>query len=190
MIGILRKRQLVRRDTTGSDPFTSIHRTVQWSVILDLSKDFDERRKVFEQTFQLVRYCLPAVSSADQPEPELWAQFERIVPQILSLRTHCLWPEPPVDLPPSFAKVLSDMATYMWHAGLFKEGENALKMAEHILDDKDRIGKENPLRGDIHEHLAIFASFNGVSERDQALQRRHAAIDARKAAYSLIPQAR
>jgi hypothetical protein len=186
MIGVLRKRQLVRRDTTGSKPFVSIHRTVQWSVILDLSKDVDARRKVFQRTFHLVRNCLPAVSSVDQPEPTLWAQFERFVPQILSLRTHCLWPEPPVDLPTGFASVLSDMATYMWHAGLFRDGADALRTAEHILDDND-VGKENPLRGNVHEHLAIFASFNGVSQRQEALDRRHAALEARKAAHDLIP---
>lgn len=186
MIGVLRKRQLVRRDTTASRPYISIHRTVQWSVILDLSKDTDERWRIFEQAFILVRRCLPSVSSADQPEPELWAQFERFVPQILSLRTHCLWPEPPVELPPSFAKVLSDMATYMWHAGLLKDGADALETAEHILDDNG-ISKKNPLRGNVHEHLGIFASFNGVSERDAALERRHDALEARKAAHIAIP---
>lgn len=186
MIGVLRRRQLVRRDTTGSRPYLSIHRTVQWSVILDISKDTDERWKVFEQSFQIVRHCLPEVSPVDQPEPEFWTQFERFVPQVFNLRTHCLWPEPPVELPTAFAQVLSDMATYMWHAGLFKDGTEALKTAEHILDDND-IGKKNPLRGNVHEHLGIFASFNGVSERDAALDRRHKAIEARRAAHKAIP---
>ena len=162
---------------------------MQWSVILNLSKDFAARKRAFEQTFELVRYCLPEVSSTDQPEPNAWAHFEKYVPQILNLRSHCLWPEPPVELPIGFAQVLSDMATYMWHAGLFKDGEEALETAEHILDDNN-VGREHPLRGRIHEHLGIIASFSGVSERDAVVERRILALEARTASHDTIPAGR
>lgn len=126
------------------------------------------------------------VSPIDNPEPEKWAQFEKYVPQILNLRTHCLWPEPPVQLPENFAQVLSDMATYMWHAGLMSEGYDALETAESILDDND-VGDENPLRGNIHEHLGIIASFSGVSRREECMSRREKALQARKTAHAEIP---
>ena len=77
----------------------------------------------------------------------------------------------------------------MWQAGLFSEGTDALYTAEHILDDQ-HIGDENPLRGNIHEHIGIFASFNGVSEREECMVRRHKARKARQASHSQIPKGR
>ena len=35
----LRQRQLIRRNTSGAEPFLTIHRTVQWAVLLRLSED-------------------------------------------------------------------------------------------------------------------------------------------------------
>jgi hypothetical protein len=75
------------------------------------------------------------------------------------MRDHCIWPEPPMDLFLDFAQVLSDMATFMWHTGLLAQGIDALRTAEHIL---------------------------GVKFRDEAMSRRHKAIEARTASHRLI----
>ncbi|KAL8838628.1 MAG: hypothetical protein Q9170_002074 [Blastenia crenularia] len=132
---------------------------------------------------------MPVVSSIDNPEPELWAEFEKYVPQILNMRMHCVWPEPPVELSLEFAQVLSDMATFMWHAGLLAEATDALQTAEHILDHHD-VGNKNPLRSNIHEHIGIVASHKGVSQRDEAMSRRDKAIVARIACHDAIPKGR
>ena len=160
---------------------------MQWNVLLDLSKNYEHRWQVLSQALDLLRKGMPSVSPIDNPEPDKWADFEKYVPQVLSVRTHCLWPEPPVELPPDFAQVMSDLATYMWQAGLFSEGTDALYTAERIIDDQN-VDNKNPLRGNIHEHIGIFASFNGVSEREECMIRRHKARKARQASHFQIPK--
>lgn len=117
-------------------------------------------------------------SPLDIPEPEKWPKFELYVPQVLNVRTHCLWPDPPVELPVDFAQVLSDLATYMWHAGLASEGHKALDTAIHVMDDED-VKREDPRRGDIEAKLGILMSFNGVSDRRETLEHRKQAWEIR-----------
>lgn len=55
----LRKRHLIRREASTSDPYIAIHRTVQWNVLLFLSKNYQHRWEVFQQAFILVKDALP-----------------------------------------------------------------------------------------------------------------------------------
>ncbi|KAI0901758.1 hypothetical protein F4806DRAFT_490232 [Annulohypoxylon nitens] len=184
-IGSLRNRQLVDRDTSGSLQFLRIHRTVQMAVLHDLSSRPDLRRQSCDMAFALVQEVLPKVSSIDNPEPGAWTEFRKYAPHILTIRAHCVWPEPPIELSLDFAQVLSDMSTYMWHAGLLADGIDALRTAEHILDVHD-VGIDHHLRGNIEEHIGICASFRGVRFRDEAMSRRHKAILAREASHKKI----
>lgn len=130
----LRSRHLVGRDTSGSLHYLTIHRTVQLAVLHDLSKTPELRRIAFTQAFTIVEHAMPKVSSTDNPEPSMRSDLQKYVPHFLSMRAHCLWPEPPMELNVGFAQVLSGMATFMWHAGLLTEGIDAMQTAEHILD--------------------------------------------------------
>lgn len=186
MIRNLRTRQLVKRDTSESDPFLSMHRTLQWSILHSLSKDSDLRWEFFRQALALLQRGVPEVSRLQEPEAEKWPQFEKYAPQVLSLRTHCLWPEPAVEFPVDFAEVLSNMGTYMWHAGLLDTGSKSLLNAEEILDNK-QVDRDNELRGDLHVNLGIIFSFTGVSEREVSMQRRLEALDIRWKHYEDIP---
>lgn len=155
------------------------------AVLYDLSRAPEIRKEAYSRAFAVVKDALPNVSSIDNPEPGAWATFEKYVPHILSIRTRCLWPQPPLELTMDFAQVLSDMATFMWHAGLFRKNLDALQTAEHILDTH-KIGNEHHLRGNIHQHIGITASHIGVSLRDEAMERRRLAIVARAASHKLI----
>ena len=119
----LQRRQLIRRDVSGAEPHLATHRTVQWNVLLHLSKDFVHRWEVFQQAFRLVRDVLPADSPFIVPSSDTWPTLQKYGAYILSLRAHCLWPDPPIELPVNFAQVLSDMGTYMWHPGKLPEGQ-------------------------------------------------------------------
>ncbi|KAL9015104.1 MAG: hypothetical protein Q9173_000285 [Seirophora scorigena] len=187
MTRILRRRQLVRRETSGVEPYLSIHRSLQWSIIVDLSRIHDHRWSVYHQAFVLLRRGMPMSSPIQVPEPNEWPQFERYTPQILNLRTNCLWPEPPVDLPVDFAHILSDMGTYMWHPGLVDDGSEALETAEHILDERG-VGETEPLRGDILGNLGILSGFAGVSQREKGMNRRLEALKMRKEVHEDIPK--
>lgn len=187
MTRILRRRQLVRRETSGGEPFLSIHRSLQWSILVDLSRVHDHCWQVYHRAFVLLRRGMPMSSPIQVPEPKKWPQFERYTPQILNLRTHCLWPEPPVDLPVDFAHILSDMGTYMWHAGLVDDGSDALETAEDILN-KRGVVEIDPLRGDILGNLGILSGFAGVSQRKKGMERRLEALKIRKEVYDEIPK--
>lgn len=122
---------------------------------------------------------MPTTSPLDIPEPEKWPQFQKYVAQVLNIRMRCLWPDPHVELSVDFAEVLSDLGTYMWHAGLTSDGDDALRTAIQIMDDRD-IHEEDPRRGDACAKLGILLSYNGVSDRRQTLRLRKKALDIRQ----------
>lgn len=155
--------------------------------IVDLSRVHDHRWSVYHQAFVLLRRGMPMSSPIKVPEPNKWPQFERYTPQILNLRTHCLWPEPPVDLPVDFAHIMSDMGTYIWHVGLVDDGSEALETTEHILDER-RVGEIEPLRGDVFGNLGILSGFAGVSQRKEGMNRRLKALKVRKEVHEDIPK--
>lgn len=183
----LRKRQLIRREASTSDPYIATHRTVQWNVLLFLSKNYQHRWEVFQQAFRLVKDALPEDSPFVLPSPDKWPKFQKYGPHILSLRSHCLWPDPPIELPVNFAEVLSDMGTFMWHAGKVPEGEEALQTAANVLDD-NKVEEDNPVRADVYNLLGIITSFDGVSERKRSMDLRYKAHNARKLEFEGIPQ--
>ena len=185
----LERRQLVQRDVSGAEPYLATHRTVQWNILLQLSRDFVHRWEVFQQAFRLVRDVLPADSPFIVPSSDTWPRFQKYGAHILSQRAHCLWPDPPIELPINFAQVLSDMGTYMWHAGKLPEGQEALKTAVTIMD-KNELEDDHPLRANAYEMLGIMSSFEGVSKRWHSMDLRYKALEARKLSYDSIPRSK
>ena len=185
----LKRRQLIRRDVSHAEPYLTTHRTVQWNVLVHLSKDVMHQWDVFQQAFRIVRGVLPAKSPFIAPSSNTWLTFQKYGAHILSLRAHCLWPHPPIELPVNFAQVLSDMGTHMWHAGKFSEGQEAMKTAVTIMD-KNELENNHPLRPNAYEMLGILSSFEGVSERKQSMDLRYKALKARKLSYDSIPRSK
>ena len=182
----LEQQQLIRLDVSGAEPYLATHRTVQRNVLLYLSGDPAQRRNVFHQALRLVRDVLPADSTFIVPSSEEWPEFQKYGPHILSLRAHSLWPDPSIELPVNFAQVLSDMGTYMWHAGKLPEGQEALETAVNIMDENE-LEDNQPLRANAYEILGIMSSFEGVSERKHSMDLRYKALEARKLSYDSIP---
>jgi hypothetical protein len=135
----------------------------------------------------LLRRGCPLVSPLDIPEPEKWPEFERYVPQILSVRSHCLWPDPPIQPPIDFADLLSDLATYMWHAGLAEAGHDALETVVDVYD-REHVPEQDERRSNVYSRLGILISFNGVSDREETLKYRLKAMDIRQKAFDKIPK--
>ena len=185
----LRQRQLIRRDTSKAQPFLTIHRTVQWNVLLRISEDFKKRQSIFRLAFALVKDVLPEANPLTVPEPEKWPAYEKHGRQILALRTRCLWPEPSVELCEDFGQVLADMGTFMWHAGKFTEAMTALETAEQIIDQNETEAS-NPLRANVYSILGIISSFEGVRQRARSMEYRHKAISARGKSLGEIPPAK
>jgi tetratricopeptide (TPR) repeat protein len=183
----LRSRQLIRRDTSGKTSYVSMHRVVQWNVLLDLSADYNKRWGCFQEAFDIVKAMLPKTDPKAVPEPEIWPPYAKHGRQILELRTHCLWPEPPVELPMDFARILAEMGTYMWFSGKFPEGEKALGTAENILDD-NKAKWNDELRAHVYAMLGIITSFEGVSERKRSMEFRKNAYFSRNQGIGRKPE--
>ena len=181
------QRQLIRRDMSRTfETCIAIHRTVQWNVLVHLSRNVAHRWTVFQQAFKLVQGVLPVKSSFIVPSSDTWSRYQKYGVHILSLRAHCLWPDPPLELPVEFAQVLADMSTYMWHAGKLSEGQEALRTAVTIMD-KNELEDHHSLRANAYEMLGIMSSFEGVSERRYSMDLRYKALEARKLSFNSIP---
>ena len=189
MLRGLGRRQLIRRHDSGAEPYLATHRMVQWNVLLHLSRNSVHRWEVFQQAFRLVQDVLPTESPFIVPLSDTWPRFQKYGAYVLSLRAHCLWPDPPIELPVDFAQVLSDMGTYMWHAGKLSEGQEALKTAVAIMGKKE-VEDDHPLRANAYEMLGIMSSFEGVTERRQSMHMRYKALEARKLSYDSIPRSK
>ena len=99
------------------------------------------------------------------------------------------WPEPPIELPVDFVRIVASLDVYMWHAGMLSEGENALTTAADILED---VGTKQrsyfPSR--FYQILGVITSFEGVSERERSMNLRHAALASRQATEEAIQKTR
>lgn len=178
----LQLRQLIGIHDEEGSAYISIHRTVQWNVLYIISRDKDNRWEAFNHAFTLIKEGTPTVSPLQIPEPEHWPAFQKYVPQILQLRMHCIWPEPPVELPINFAKILSDMGIYMWQVGILTDGSAALHTAIDILDNH-KVSRMDPLRGDIAAILKTLTRWVGVSQIERCIQHGKEELIIRKAEY-------
>lgn len=157
------------------------------NVLLLSRKDSQRRSQAFQQAFTLIRDVLPACSQLDIPDVQSWKIFDTYAPQILSLESYWLWKETSLQRTPiDFVQVLSDMGTYMWHSGRFREGMATLEKADLVLT-KEGTPISHPLRSNIYALLGIMSSFQGISQRQHSLDLRGKAIEAREAFFRAIP---
>ena len=152
-----------------------------------LSKDWEGRQKAFAQAFALVRGQMPEASRIQASQPDVWHKYEAYVPQISSLRTHSLWPDPKLKLPADFGQVLIDIGTYLWHQGLLFDGKAALETAEQVLVELP-LDEMDPLFSDIDDVMGIIDDFTGISCRADSLRRRRRALKIRKHRHALIAE--
>ncbi|MCJ1246224.1 hypothetical protein MMC30_003430 [Trapelia coarctata] len=186
-------RQLVKWSTTSTGAYLSIHRSLQRNVLHSLHGDPDagKRQRIFEESFSLVRNVVPKPSRRLDSEPDLWPRFSKYVPQVISLRDHSTWPDPPLSLGLHVAKMLSEVGTFLWHTGQFHDCDLALTTAEKIVMAQDIdiqvLPESKDLLSDIYNFTGILCDIVGVSKRADSLRIRLACLDLRKEAYKAIP---
>ena len=180
-------RQLIKREGSSEGHFLSIHRSLQLCILDGLSSLEATRKAAFRQAFALIYPQLPLPSKIEISEPKAFDRYAKYVPQVISLRTHSLWPLPPLKLSLEFAQVMANIGIFMWNVGLLKDGMAALETAEDVLKDVNH-DRDDPLMSDIDLPLGIIYDFVGVSRRKEALYRRKRALDIRSRAYDAIPR--
>ena len=180
-------RQLIKREECSDGHFFSVHRSLQLCILDGLSSLEATRKTVFHQAFALIQPQLPPPSKSEISDPKLFHRYSKYVPQVISLMTHSLWPQPSLKLSLDFAQVLADIGIFMWNVGLLKDGMAALETAEDVVKDLN-LDRESPLMSDIDVPLGIMCDFIGVSRRKEALFRRERALDIRARVYGAIPR--
>ena len=178
-------RQLIKREKSPEGHFFSVHRSLQLCILDGLSNLEAIRKTVFHQAFALIYPQLPLPSKMEISEPKVFHRYVKYVPHVLSLRTHSLWPQPPLKLSLDFAQVLANIGISLWNVGLLKDGVAALETAEGVFKDLNR-DKDDPLMSDIDVPLGIIYDFIGVSRRKEALFRRERALEIRTREYDAI----
>ena len=180
-------RQLIKREESSDGHFLSVHRSLQLCILDGLSSLESTRKTVFHRAFALIYPQLPSPSKIEISEPKMFHRYAKYVPQVISLRTHSLWPQPPLKLSLDFARVLANIGISMWNVGLLKDGMAALETAESILKDLNH-DQDDPLMSDIDVPLGIIYDFVGVSRWKEAFLRRKRALDIRTRAHDAIPK--
>ncbi|KAF6229946.1 hypothetical protein HO133_004283 [Letharia lupina] len=184
----LNVRQLVKREApSGGQTYFSVHRSLQLSILHRLSQNTKGRQEAFMQAFALVRAQMPEASRIQASQPDAWHKYDAYVPQISSLRTHSLWPEPKIELPVDFVRVLIDTGVYLWQQGLLVEGKAALETAEKCLEEVP-LDDLNILFSDIDDVLGIIDDLTGISCRADSLRRRRRALQIRKIEHGRIAE--
>ncbi|KAF7676169.1 hypothetical protein GT037_005674 [Alternaria burnsii] len=189
----LGRRQLFKRFDSPDGVQYSVHRSLQKNILhgFQQDKDPDKRRRIFEEVFAMINQQLPPASRLQQNESDIWPVYHKFVPQVVSVMTNSRWPDPPLELNLKFAKMLSNVGTYLWHTGQFRDCEIAMEEAETALLKQDDQFKNSPefeeLISDIYLVTGIVADCVGVSKRKESLQHREELLRLRNNELDRIP---
>lgn len=153
---------------------------------MDVSSDLKHRHNIYHEAFLLLRHRLPMKSSKPTPDPKTRPIFEELSPQVLSLRSHCRWPEPPLEFPVEFARILADVGVYLWQTGLWSDGREVLETAESIINER-QVPHVDQLRRDVVQHLGILNGLGGVSQRKSGMNHRVQALEIQRAIFKDTP---
>jgi tetratricopeptide (TPR) repeat protein len=173
------KRSLVTYETGSSEPYLTIHRSLQRGILYKLDKQVESRQAVFEQAFSIVRQITPSASPIQVPNPRFWSEFEAAVPQIFALRSAFLGSQPQIEGSVQFAELLYDAGFNTWEREMSYSGLQLLETAEQILDDLG-YDENAKLRADIHAIAGIICDNIGISRKAQGLLHRQKALKIRQ----------
>jgi tetratricopeptide (TPR) repeat protein len=141
----LGKRYLVRRNSTDSKIYFSIHRTLQRSILHRLDEDPTTRQATFEVACSIVRQAIPRPSSVQAPSNDTWEAVETCLGHVLHLEE--VYRNSPAGLRASkeFGGLLTDVGNYMWERGFYYEGIRTLESAEKIYEESNESERQHLL---------------------------------------------
>ncbi|PVH72724.1 hypothetical protein DL98DRAFT_659889 [Cadophora sp. DSE1049] len=145
-----------------------------------LDKDSALRYEVFERAVAAVRKLTPSASPIQFPNPKLWADFEKAVPQILGLETAFAHSQPSIQGSVAFAQLLYDAAFNTWERESSQDGLRLLTTALAVLNDLNN-DPDGKLRADIHVMVGVICDNIGISKRAEAIHHRNIVVRIRQA---------
>ncbi|KAI0407262.1 P-loop containing nucleoside triphosphate hydrolase protein, partial [Xylaria palmicola] len=189
-------RQLIKWIDGDDGKHLEIHRSLQMNLLLGLAKhqDSSKRSVVFTEVTAMIHAALPEATRLQQNEKDIWPTFARYTPQVLALRQNSQWPVPPIQLDIQFAKMLSNVGTFLWHTGQIRECTAAMDTAESIIKMQPQCVQRSQdceiLLSDIYLVAGIVADCVGVTRRRQSLDYRLKLLELRERELGDIPPER
>lgn len=177
---------MIKRAQSSEGTLLEIHRSLQLNLLLDMTKEPhpSKRQEIYEEVLSMLGSILPAASRLQQNEKDIWPSFNKYVPQVLSLYHNSQWPDPPIDLDFRFAKILSNIGTFLWHTGQIRECDSVMNTSIAIIQAQSK-DFQNTLEcqtilSDIYLVTGIIADCIGVSRRQQSLDQRKLLLEMRE----------
>jgi tetratricopeptide (TPR) repeat protein len=138
-----------------------------------LNSDLSKRKRVFAQVLSFIRWSFPRwdpLIPFDSTDPRTFGPYEKYLPQLLSLYRSAQEPAPALDGDLDFAAILGQAGVYMWRIGLLKDCREVTERAEVLLKQCG-ISVLDPRFADVSSTLAILCTFEGVSRRQEGIDR-------------------
>lgn len=165
----------------------SIHRSLQRGIREGLLADPSKQQIVFDQAVALIREVFPRSNAFQQPTPDQWAEWQRLLPHLHSLRDVYYKAYPQIQGSIDFAQLLTDAGMDQFECGDTKQGLLLLKTAEKVLDTGSPDDAQ-VIRSDIHAMIAIMYDNTGITNRREALERRKIALSTRTKIFNEAKQ--
>ncbi|KAI9735121.1 MAG: hypothetical protein M1834_001709 [Cirrosporium novae-zelandiae] len=170
IIASLGDRQLVKRASTPSGTFLSIHRALQLNILHKLDQNLETRQIIFERALRLVRRGFPRQSAIQVPSNENWQTNEFYLPHVLSLKLFFERSSPPVKATMVLAELLGDVGNYMWERAFYKQGLETLELAERICENLSS-AEDVMEQSMIFTIIGVLSEEVGISGRQKGLNR-------------------
>jgi tetratricopeptide (TPR) repeat protein len=171
-----------RRLVVDADACFSMHRSLQRGIREKLSRDKGKQQRVFDQAVALVRENFPQSNPLQQPTPEKWSEYQKLLPHLHALRDVFHASKGQIKGSIDFAQLLSDAGMDQFERGITREGLLLLNTAERVLDDSSDPNHEahQVMKADINAMIAIMYDDFGIEKRREAFVRRELALKIRE----------
>ena len=142
--------------TVDADSNFSIHRSLQRGLREELSNSKTKQQAVFDQAVALVREVFPQSNPLQQPTPESWSEYQKLLPHLEALNE--VYHEPKTHIYGSidFAQLLLDAGMDQFERGIVREGLLLLNTAEKVLDASPSPEDHRVMKADIHAMIGIM----------------------------------
>lgn len=179
IISKLKGQSIVSERMLGDREIYTVHRLLQSRLLQDMNTNHDERDRIFNIAFSLIRNRLPQ-PSRDTPEPNKWNAFKEYLPHVLSLQRAYADPLSIVTVKPflGLADLFKDGGVLLWQRYIHTDALKLLHSAERVLDELPQ-ADEN-LRAEISITVNLLLQYFGISYRKEIKERSAKILEYRK----------
>lgn len=174
-----------RRLILEADENYAMHRSLSRGIRTNLAKDPVKQQMVFDQAVALVRETFPRGDELQQPRPDQWAVYQKLVPHLHALHLIYRVSKPWIKGSADFVQLLMDAGLDQSERMFHNEGLTLLHTAEIALEDSLEPLSEDTqmMKAGIHALIALMYDDAGIGKRQEALNRRKEALRLRHSMF-------